>query len=55
MFSCFFLWEFGDKYGMIKSTETLIKAFPAPDFRRKAAYFFANLCASAAGSKEVLI
>jgi hypothetical protein len=35
--------------------ETLIKAFPAPDLRREAAHSFANPCASAGGSKEVLI
>jgi hypothetical protein len=38
-----------------KSRETLIKAFPAPDLRREAAHSFANPCASAGGSKEVLI
>ena len=27
--------------------ETLMKAFPAPDLSCEAAYFFANLCASA--------
>jgi len=35
--------------------ETLMKAFPAPDLRREAADSSANLCASAGGSKEVLI
>ncbi len=35
--------------------ETLIKAFPAPDLRCEAAFSFANPCASAGGSKEVLI
>ena len=35
--------------------ETLIKAFPAPDLRRKAAYSLANPCASAGGSKEAMI
>lgn len=38
-----------------KDRETLIKAFPAPDLRREAAHSFANPCASAGGSKEVLI
>ena len=38
-----------------RSRETLIKAFPAPDLRREAAHSFANPCASAGGSKEVLI
>jgi len=35
--------------------ETLMKAFPAPDLRREAAYSSANLCASGKGSKEVLL
>jgi len=35
--------------------ETLMKAFPAPDLRGEAADSFANLCASATGSKEVLL
>ena len=35
--------------------ETLIKAFPAPDLRRKAANSIANPCASAGGFKEILI
>jgi hypothetical protein len=39
----------------LSSRETLIKAFPAPDLRREAAHSFANPCASAGGSKEVLI
>jgi len=35
--------------------EALIQAFPAPDLRREAAFSFANLCASAGGSQEVLM
>jgi len=35
--------------------ETQMKAFPAQDLRREAAYSSANLCASVGGSKEVLI
>jgi hypothetical protein len=40
---------------LLSFRETLIKAFPAPDLRREAAHSFANPCASAGGSKEVLI
>lgn len=32
-----------------------MKAFPAPDLRREAAYTIANPCASAGGCKEVMI
>ena len=35
--------------------ETLIKAFPAPDSRREAAYSSANPCAFAKGSEEAMI
>ncbi len=35
--------------------ETLIKAFPAPDLRCKAAYSPANPCASAEGSRDAMI
>ena len=35
--------------------ETLIKAFPAPDLRCKAAFTPANPCASAGGSEEAMI
>ena len=38
-----------------KVKETLIKAFPAPDLRRKAADSTVNPCASAGGAKEILI
>ena len=40
---------------IIKIRETLIKAFPAPDLRRKAANSAVNPCASARGAKEILI
>jgi hypothetical protein len=33
----------------------LIKAFPAPNLRCEAAFSTANSCASAGGSKEILI
>ena len=38
-----------------QSWKTLIKAFSAPDLRRKAAFSVANPCASCEAAKEVLI
>ncbi len=39
---------------MLFFRETLMKAFPAPDLRCKAAFSSANPCTSAKGSKEAI-
>lgn len=39
---------------LLDNRETPVRAFPAPDLRRKTVYFLVNPCVSAGDSKEMM-